>query len=142
MKTVMFAALSFALLATICFSQGLKGGATEFMNPPSSELSYESIGSLKKAYSAFSCEWLEFDSGGHKYITCLITLPSYGSSSHTLRGWVTDPDGTTAKIFLDFRVRELGAGKLEFSRQNMRLILKGTANNKFKDVAVLQLDLR
>lgn len=145
MKTVMSAAISFALLGTTCFSQNHNDALdvpARAMYLPSPEVVYESIGNLKDAYSTFSCEWLEFASGGQEFVICLITLPAYGSSNHTVRGWSTDSDGTMATMFLDFLIRDLGAGKLEFSRLDMRLSLKGTANNKFRDVIVLQLDLR
>jgi hypothetical protein len=141
----MSVAIFFALLPAFCLSQSLKSSnetRSKIMNLPSSEVCYENVASLKKAYSELSCEWMEFDLDGQLYAACLITLPAYGSSSHVVRGWVAASDGTMSKMFVDFRARELGAGKLEFSRINMQLSLKGTANNKFKDVAVLQLVLR
>jgi len=59
------------------------------MNLPSLSATYEDLGSIKNAYSAFHGEWLEFASEGKRYVACLITMPSYGSSSHILRGWVS-----------------------------------------------------
>ena len=137
--------LFFISFAATCIAQAPNARAetsSQVMNLPLSEALYDSVDSLKKDYSGFSCDWLEFERGENNYVICLITLPSYGSSSHSLRGWTRGSEQTKLELFLYYRIRDLGNVKLDYSPENMQLSLIGAANNKYSDVTVLKLDLR
>jgi hypothetical protein len=59
-----------------------------------------------------------------------------------LTGWASASHETKWEAIWDLRFQELGAGSLESSSKDMQLKLKGTANNKYREVTVLMLDLR
>lgn len=114
----------------------------DYFDAPNVELSYGTAAQLKEAYSDFRNQWSDFRIGEKRFIFCLVTLPSYGSSRHVLHGWKLHRQNGRWRIFATFHFEDLGAGKLVYDELDRLFQVVGTANNRFKDVTVFAVDLR
>ena len=89
-----------------------------------------------------NAQWLEIEQGETSFMFCANDLPAYSNSSMVIQGWVYRSYSKDWENVLTVRLNGVVDVKLSVDPKTGLFSVKGSADNKFKDVSVCTFDLR